>query len=881
MKIQINRTKLTAITIMMLLVTSVFLIVTIPIQAQEYTNMQEGGSIPLPPGVTPDFTVETHTYLSFRPETVGLGQIFLVNFWTQPATHVSRYLSDFKITISKPTGAEQIITIDSLRGDTSGWFEWIADEVGTWTIKIEFPGGYYPPGNYTVHAGAFIGPQVVEFEESSYYEPSSDGPYELVVQEEIVPSWPASELPTDYWERPVSPEHREWWPILGNFPPEGLVGGGEYWPDDTNIYMNADYDFVPYVQAPNTAHIVWRRQDAIAGLIGGTMGQLSLTGRGNTPSIIYSGRCYDSITKIVDGETISVWQCYDLRTGEVYWEKTDVAQIPNRLYYGTLARATVPGGGAYPGRIECELMYIGGGRLIRYDPWDGHVTFNMSIAPLTSATAYYDTYPFFLSIQNLGGGNRRLINWTIAAEHVARGYVYDFSLGVVSNVSWPWTNLGDSQDFESMIAFDVGAIEPPGVGAWYGITIRAADMTTGQELWSTSIEDNTYFSSSTAVADHGKGAVAMRDGYWMAWDLRTGNLAWQSETVDLPWGQWWPYSVASAYGMIFDGSYAGVYAFDWDNGDIVWNYKHPCNPWETPYSGEYSFRGSNIVADGKVYTYNTEHTQTQPITRGWRLHCIDALTGEGIWNITGEMSPSAVADGYLTAGSSYDGYMNVFGKGKSATTIMVSPKTSAIGSPVLIEGAVLDQSPAQPGTPCVSKESMTTQMEYLHMQHPIDGIWHDETITGVPVTLTVVGPDGSSEVLNTVTTDGYSGTFGYTWTPTAEGLFKIIASFASDESYGSSSATTWVTVGPTPPPGPQGEPGPTGATGATGSQGPTGPTGPTGATGPTGSTGPQGETGPEPVMEAGLITPEIALIAAVTIAAIIGLITYMVVGKRK
>ena len=89
-------------------------------------------------------------------------------------------------------------------------------------------------------------------------------------------------------------------------------------------------------------------------------------------------------------------------------------------------------------------------------------------------------------------------------------------------------------------------------------------MVTGQELYRKTIEDDNIFSTSTVVADHGKGATAMRDGYWKAWDLRTGNLAWQSETVDLPWGQWWPYSVASAYGMIFDGSYAGVYAFDWD-----------------------------------------------------------------------------------------------------------------------------------------------------------------------------------------------------------------------------------------------------------------------------------------------------------------------------
>ena len=78
------------------------------------------------------------------------------------------------------------------------------------------------------------------------------------------------------------------------------------------------------------------------------------------------------------------------------------------------------------------------------------------------------------------------------------------------------------------------------------------------------------------------------------------------------------------------------------------------------------------------------------------------MTGEGIWNITGAMSPGAVADGYLVNLNPDDGYTYSFGKGQSATTVTASPKTSAQGGQVLIEGTVLDQSPAQPGTPCVS-----------------------------------------------------------------------------------------------------------------------------------------------------------------------------------
>ncbi len=143
--------------------------------------------------------------------------------------------------------------------------------------------------------------------------------------------------------------------------------------------------------------------------------------------------------------------------------------------------------------------------------------------------------------------------------------------------------------------------------------------------------------------------------------------------------------------------------------------------------------------------------------------------------------------------------MYVFGKGKSSTSVAVSPKATVKGSTVLIEGTVLDMSPAQPGTPCVSKESMATWMEHLHKQMPISGLWGNETITGVSVRLCAIKDDGKVIDLGTVTTNGFYGTFSLAWTPEEEGTYTIIASFMGDDSYGSSAAATAITVGPPPP----------------------------------------------------------------------------------
>jgi hypothetical protein len=184
------------------------------------------------------------------------------------------------------------------------------------------------------------------------------------------------------------------------------------------------------------------------------------------------------------------------------------------------------------------------------------------------------------------------------------------------------------------------------------------------------------------------------------------------------------------------------------------------------------------------------------MTRGWGLHCIDIFTGELIWKIGNPMTYGAVADGYLTAGNPWDGYMYVFGKGQSETTVTAPDLAVPKGTDMMIKGTVLDVSPAQTGTPCVSEDSMSLQMEYLHLQRPIDGIWGNETIEGIQVKLSAISDSGQYIDIGTTTTSGYYGTFGISWTPTEEGTYEIVASFEGSEAYGSSSASTFVKVGP-------------------------------------------------------------------------------------
>ena len=570
--------------------------------------------------------------------------------------------------------------------------------------------------------------------------------------------------------------------------------------------------FTPWVQAPESAHVAWKEQYAIAGILGGDYGvEITNTGIfsassvGRFPSIIYAGRAYQQYSKPGSGQSAQdYWRCYDIRTGELIWERPleEGESAPSVIEY--FDTGLLPGGavsGVHEHVTGINLLSISDGYLRKYDPWTGALARNITIDPVSSGLYYRNGYA--LSVQNLGDAGYRLINWT------TQGTSSNFASRVMSNITWPWSSIPSRTDFNVGISVLVSKTYVG--GAPDKTRIRAASLKTGTELWDISIDEWVY-STNTCYADHGKVAILTEQGYYAAYNLNDGTLAWRSDRFDYPWDEpgFGGYNALSAYGLLYRNAYTGIYAFNWDDGTLAWKYTSlAAATYETPYVDPdgltvYSTNIGGAIADGKVYIYNTEHSATVPITRGWQLHCINATTGEGLWKVgiagaaskhTTDIGP--IADGYLTLGGS-DGYMYVFGKGESATTVTAPDVEVPKGTALTIKGTVLDMSPAQPNTPCVSKDSMSLQMEYLHKQMPIAGIWGNETITGVPVTLTAIGSDGSYVDIGTTTTDGYYGTFGIAWTPTEEGTYKIIASFEGDDSYGSSAAATTISVGPEP-----------------------------------------------------------------------------------
>jgi hypothetical protein len=775
------------------------------VQAQLAPQQPVSGS--LTSGVTVDIQADSESFLSVRPKIVGIGQPILINMWVNPAPHAHRMYTDYKLTIIKPDGTQDVYTMNSYVADGTMWMELAPDQLGEWQFKMEFPGMYFPAGRYFEGniIDATTGGSV--YNQAAYVKPSATPITKITVQNEPVQSWPASPLPTEYWSRPVSPEHKEWWPIMGNYPWFG-PGGAEwdkYYPN-TNPYKNDGQNFVPWVQVPESAHIVWKRQTALGGIVGGDVGDDSVywdvtAGFNGAPNVILWGRSYQTITKPSttgpSGQTW--WQCYDLRTGEIYWERPLVSgeAQPNLIEYGITALAPVPGVAAKPDTPY--LLSISNGYLRKYDAFSGHMLSNISISPMTGSGGTYYMNGHVLGVQDLGaaaGAERyRFINWTTFGTG-------NFASRIISNTTYARSSLTPSAntDFNVGLGATISGTSTGGISN--GTVVTGFNLYTGQQLWQKTIPE-PLFSGSACVADHGKISIVTTRGHVYALDLATGNTAWKTRQLDYPYDStgWGSYSTITAYGNLYWIAQTGIYSIDWATGNINWKFETPMPyQYEGPFTGAdgqtvYPYHAPGLTADGKIIVTSSRHSPESPYLRGLRTFIVDAFTGEEIWSIgisaaaqhTRGALQMRVADGYLTIGAR-DGMTYVIGKGLSQTTVAAPSTNVKVGEKFTITGTVLDLSPAQYGTASIADEDMDRWMEHLHLQlsKPTDA-------KGVPVALTAIDPNGNLINIGTATSN-INGVFGIDWAPEIPGLYEITATFAGSGSYSSSAASTYFTA---------------------------------------------------------------------------------------
>jgi hypothetical protein len=203
-----------------------------------------------------------------------------------------------------------------------------------------------------------------------------------------------------------------------------------------------------------------------------------------------------------------------------------------------------------------------------------------------------------------------------------------------------------------------------------------------------------------------------------------------------------------------------------------------------------------------VYVSNGQHGNgaQSPYYKNENVYCLNATTGQQIWNIFGMPSQSGgggtstavLADGELVYYNYYDNQIYAIGQGPSQTTVTAPSVGVTTATPVTISGTVMDISAGTKqneqaadfpnGVPCVSDASQSAWMEYVYMQKPMP-----TNATGVPVTISVIDSNANLRQIGTTTTDS-SGTFGFTWTPDISGSYTVFATFSGSNSYWGSSA---------------------------------------------------------------------------------------------
>ena len=743
----------------LLLVFSVFSAFAIPAQAASY---------------------DTYIYITASPNPIGVNQKLSVTS-IMPNVPPAQYPLDsprygywenMTLNVWKPDGSTESLGPYRTAEAGTGWAPYTPTMVGNYTFQWVFPG-------QTI----MVGPR-----KGDYYKPSISAKFTVTVQQAQIVPLPQQPIPTDYWQTPIYGENKGWSIIAGNW-----LAGQNYAPNTDGAN--------PYAQAPDSSHILWMKQLMFGGIASAETGPNSAySGRRPseklTPPLIIDGRLYYNEPTFIGTYGTAAYNgfsCVDLFTGQVQWTTS-----PNEGQYITTGQVFYH----YSTSQESVTQYLwntAGSEWQMYDAWNGRWILN--ITGVKSGSNMFGPHGEILRYTINSNGTMSMWNSTkvlltrIRAIGVAIDWtpvqgVYNYSDG------YQWTTpitkvagtpsisvlapnlilgsntftLLDSQNKTTIIRQDVG----------YDLTNAPQTISL---MWA---QNHTVFDSGDGIVSYSNGIYiwfAREKLTWYGVDAKTGNQLWEAQPFDTAFSM---YSgrgdkTVIANGAIYNTGYDGmVRALNLTTGKLIWQWFTGSAGLDSPYGG-WALQGGYTgprFADGKVLVINGEHTPMASPWEGGKVYAIDGITGKEVWSISGtqaEAAASAVAFGNFVYLNGYDGTLYDFGKGKSATTVSAPQVAVPIGTKVLFTGTVTDQSPAQPNTPAVSDDSMTSWMQYLHMQKPIP-----TNATGVQVTLTAIDPNGNFQTIGTTTSD-IGSSYGIEWNPPVEGKYHVTATFAGTE----------------------------------------------------------------------------------------------------
>ncbi len=788
-------------------------------------------------------SIPTWAFINVAPNPVGVGQTTTINFFLNVVPPTALYYygdrwHNMTVLVTKPDGTTQ--TLGPFSSDaTGGYFTiYTPDHVGNYTFVLNFPGQVITGENPSPIVGT-VAPESV----GNYYEPSISEKAMLTVQDTAVEASPATPLPADYWTRPIFAMNTNWNTISGSWLGHGLGGGGFA---VTGQY-NSNSNFNPYTKAPNSAHILWTAPYAPGGLIGGEFGNNQENSNFKSTSqyepnwspIVMNGILY--YTRYPGaGSNPDGFAAVDLQTGQTLWTKN----YNEVVIFGQLLDYVSPNqygatpylwGSGFIGTFGTEGGPGLNGTYSMFDATTGDWILNIDNGPSWgwgcvateakdgSLILYYTNYTDFTidcwnstkAIAQYGlttGQNVNMWLW-----RPPQGASIDWGLGMEWTAPIPFDINGVPIDngFLTLSKVADGTVLLNAVPSYYtgtynlwqpGFFYQAGlDANTGEFLWGpinttrtpwTKISGNLY---DIGVAGNGVWVeYTSETASWDAYSLKTGQHVWGPVVGGHNSESYFNIHSDMGYGTLFAADYGGyVNAFNLTNGKLLWTWNTGSSGVDTPF-GNWPVLHIDVIADGKLYVMGG-HTYSPPLYHYAKLYCLNASTGEELWNIncftTTNGPEAAISDGILLEPNAYDNQIYAFGKGPTKLTLSAPAVGVTTSTPITISGMITDISPGADklavaknfpnGLPCVSDESMTPFMEAVYQQQPMPA-----DITGVSVTLYVLDSNDNYRSIGTTTADT-AGTYGFTWTPDIPGDFKAVAVFEGSNSYFGSSAQAY------------------------------------------------------------------------------------------
>ncbi len=831
-KMQINNKQLAVVTSIILIALMITSSVILPTSAQSYTGHKK-----------------SYAYIGATPNPVGVGEQVLLHVGITEALQITEdKWRGLTITITKPDNTT--ITLGPFNTDSTGGTGTIftPTETGEYKIQSHFPAQWY---NYTSD-DFFLGHQEVK----CFYEASDSEVLTLIVNDEHSQYWPGFGLPTENWSRPIDSQIREW----------NIISGS--WLTANSIYSDTEAYGQNY--APETAHVLWQEPLQIGGLAGGTgISEEAAVFPGDAYEGKYSNSLvimgvliyqkFDSVgesvstmgTNLLGANKTDNWiVAKDIHTGETLWEKPLYDIHGNRVvpqYGQVMYWKSFNTQGVYP-YLYCGVSggFFGGASstIDAFDPYTGRWLFEFQNMPsgtrmygpngeiliytvnqqagymtIWNSTAVIDAYwgttqnnPVFGSWQPQG----KIINATGKCP-VTSATPYGYN-GYTKNITIP-KGLPGSVQYVYRDDVVIGYQRLQTQGMFTVVTLNDApfilwgiNASTGQLLFNKTINapsGNVTLSVSCASQKDRILCIWAKElrQFW-AYSIDTGNLVWgptpQQHYLDI-----FAMYPTVKYGLLYSNGMSGImYAYNASNGNLEWTYKYT-DPWsETLWSDYWSSLRPRIIADGKIYLGQSEHSVNQPQPRGAPFVCLNATTGKVIWSIAGmfrqtDWGGSAVmGDSIIATMDTYNQMIYAIGKGPSAMTVSAPDIGVPYGTTVTIKGTVTDVSPGTEdekiklrfpnGVAAVSDASVSDWMLYVYKQFT-----RPTNASGVQVTISVVDSNGNYRDIGK-TNSSSDGFYSLPWIPDIPGEYKVYAHFDGSAAYYPSHAETAFTVEPAP-----------------------------------------------------------------------------------